>query len=145
MGWTKYISAVALVVSIGSFGLSYNLSRESEITSVRPVLVFQFDEENGWSVRNVGNGPALDVLVAMKKNDRGNWMHPMRIPPLSKSGEFGLNKWDVYSNARTLGVTYHDIQKKPYSTTCTNDLSEPHEGNVLPTWPDSKIGRHWQS
>src|SRR5262245_55869944 len=99
MDWTKYVSVVALVVSVGSFGLSYNLSRQSAITSVRPVLVFQFDVNNGWSVRNVGNGPALDVLVAMKTHETADWTQPMRVPPLSKDGEFGLQKWDVYINA----------------------------------------------
>ena len=103
MDWTKYVSAIALVVSVGSFGLSYNLSHESAITSVRPVLVYQFDERKGWSVRNVGNGPALDVIVAMKKDDKADWTQPMRIPPLAKDGEFNLNKWDIYNNARTLG------------------------------------------
>lgn len=143
MNWTKYISALALVVSVGSFALSYNLSRESAITSVRPVLVFQFDENEGWSVRNVGNGPALDVIVAMKKDDKADWTQPMRIPPLAKDGEFSLKKWDIYTPARTLGATYRNIQEKVYSTTCTSDLSKTHEGNVLRTWPDTEIVRHW--
>jgi len=144
MDWTKYVSAVALVVSIGSFGLSYNLSRQSAITSVRPVLVFQFDVNNGWSVRNVGNGPALDVLVAMKTDDRADWTQPMRIPPLSKDGEFGLQKWGIYTDARTLGATYRDVQQRTYSTTCTDDLSTIHERNALRTWSDSEIRRHWK-
>jgi hypothetical protein len=53
MDWKQYVSVAALVVSIGSCALSYNLSRSAAITSVRPVLTFQFDVNNGWSLRNV--------------------------------------------------------------------------------------------
>ena len=145
MDWTKYISAIALVISVGSFGLSYNLSRDSAITSIRPVLVFQFDNTNGWSVKNIGNGPALDVIIAMKKGDKDDWTQPLRIPPLAKNGEFNIDKWSFYKTARTLGATYSNIQDKVYSTTCTNDLSKTHEGNVLRTWQDADIERHWDS
>jgi hypothetical protein len=144
MDWKQYVSVAALVVSIGSCALSYNLSRSSAITSVRPVLTFQFDVNSGWSIRNVGNGPALDVLVAMKTDDGTDWTQPMRIPPLSKDGEFGLQKWGVYTNARTLGATYTDIQRRTYSTTCTDDLSAIHEGNALRVWSDAEIRRHWK-
>jgi len=144
MDWKQYVSVAALVVSIGSCTLSYNLSRQSAITSVRPVLVFQFDVNNGWSVRNVGSGPALDVLVAMRTDDSSDWTQPMRIPPLPKDGEFGLQKWSVYTTARTLGATYGDIQQRTYSTTCTDDLSTVHEGNALRTWSDPEIKRHWK-
>jgi hypothetical protein len=92
----------------------------------------------------VGNGPALDVLVAMKTDDGADWTQPMRIPPLSKDGEFALQKWPVYTNARTLGATYNDIQQRAYSTTCTDDLSAIHEGNALRTWSNSEIKRHWK-
>jgi hypothetical protein len=143
MDWKQYVSLAALLVSIGSCTLSYDLSRRVAITSVRPVLTFQFDVNKGWSVRNVGNGPALDVLVAMKSDDSSDWAHPMRIPPLSKDGEFGLQEWEVYINARTLGATYSDIQQRTYTTTCTDDLSRIHEGNAMRTWSDLEIKRHW--
>jgi len=144
MDWKQYVSTTALVVSIGSCALSYNLSQQSAITSVQPVLVFQYNTRSGWSVRNVGNGPALDVLVAMKTDDRADWTQPMRIPPLPKDSEFGLKKWDVYTSARTLGATYSDIRRRIYSTTCTDDLSAVDEGNSLRIWLDSEIKRHWK-
>jgi len=143
MDWKQYISAAALVVSIGSCTLSYNLSRQSAITSVRPVLVFQYELGSGWSLRNVGNGPALNILIAMKKDDRAEWAQPMRIPPLPKDGLFSLQKWPVYGGARVLGASYFDVQQRPYSTSCVNDLSTIQEGNVLKTWPDDAIRRHW--
>jgi len=143
MDWKQYVSAAALVVSIGSCTLSYNLSRQSAVTSVLPVLVFQYDRNSGWSLRNVGSGPALNVLVAMKKDDRADWTQPMRIPPLSKDGQFSLQKWPFYGSARMLGATYFDVQQRRYSTTCVNDVSSINEGNVLKVWPDAEIRRHW--
>ena len=110
MDWKQYTSVAALCVSLGSFTLSYNLSRQSAVTSVRPVLAFQFGAD-GWSIRNVGNGAALDLLIAMKTDDNSGWTQPLRIPPLSRDGEYGLQPWDVYTNARTLGATYTDVLK----------------------------------
>lgn len=143
MNWKEYVAAVALVVSIGSCAVSYHLARQTVATSVRPVLVFQYDPNDGWTLRNVGNGPALNVLIALKTDDLADWTEPMRIPPLSKDGQFSLQRWAVYWRSRTLGATYSDIQERVYSTTCTNDLSEIHEGGVLKSWPDSEIRRHW--
>jgi hypothetical protein len=145
MDWKQHVAAAALVVSIGSCTLSYNLSHQTAVTSVRPVLVFQYDLSSGWSLRNVGNGPALDVLVAMKKDDHADWTQPMRVPPLPKDGQFGLQKWPVYGSARVLGSSYLDVQQRQYSTTCINDLSAIHEGNALKTWPDDAIHRYWAS
>ena len=39
-----------------------------------------------WSVRNVGNGPALDVLIARRTDDQSDWTYPVRIAPVSKDG-----------------------------------------------------------
>lgn len=144
MDWKQYASVAALLVSIGSCSASLSMSRHTAITAIRPVLVFHFDLKNGWAIQNVGNGPALDLLVAMKTKDSVAWSHPLRVPPLAKDGEFGLLKWNVYVSARTLGVTYRDIQGRAYSTTCTNDRSSVHDGYSLRSWPDEEITRHWQ-
>ena len=143
MDWKKYIAVTALVVSIISFTLTYRLSRQSAVTSVRPVLVFEYSHKDNWGVRNVGNGPALNVIVA-KKTDTTDWYNPVRIPPLAKDGQFSLADW-LYDdpNVRTLGAYYCDIVQRKYSSTCTNDLSEIHKGNKLKDWPEKEIKKHW--
>ncbi len=78
MNWTKYIVGGAIVVSIISFTLTYRLSTQSAVTSIRAVLVFECNEKDGWNVRNVGNGPTLNVVVA-KKTDMTDWNIPVRI------------------------------------------------------------------
>lgn len=140
--WKLGISIVALLASIVTFSFSYNLSKQTAITSVRPVLVFEFSGDRGWSLRNVGNGPALNVVVAIKEVD-SDWKKPVRIPPISKNGAFKLTMVENW-NVKTLGAYYSDINQKLYSSTCTEDLSETHEGNKLKkAWSDSEIGRHW--
>jgi hypothetical protein len=141
MDWKQYVAIAALVVSIISFVLTYSLSKRTAVTGVRPVLVFEYTENAGWIIRNVGNGPALNIVVAMK-GDNTDWVTPVRIPPLSKDGMFKL-AWVGHSNVRTLGAYYSDIAQRRYSSTCTDDLSGTHEGNQLREWPDSEISRHW--
>ena len=138
----QYLSVAALIFSLVSFSLSFGLSRSSAVTSVRPVLVFEYEDTEGWSVRNVGNGPALNVLVAMKSDD-SDWLQPVRIPTVKRDGSFRLH-WIGSLNIRTLGVSYMDIAARPYSSTSTNDLSEVHEGNHLREWPESQISAHWK-
>ena len=142
MDWKLFVAILAIIVSIISFTLSYQLSKQSSITSMKPVLVFEYTAEEGWIIRNVGNGPALNVVLAMKEN-KSDWFNPIRIPPLSKDGEFILS-WIRHTNIRTLGAAYEDFMQKSYSTTCTDDLSKITEGNVLREWPENEIKRHWQ-
>jgi hypothetical protein len=140
--WKQYVSVAALVVSVISFGLTHRLSAQTATMSVRPVLVFEYSEGMGWSIRNVGNGPALNVVVA-ERTQTPPWLKPVRIPPLPKDGTLQLG-WIGHRNVRTLGATYVDISNRSYSSTCTDDLSLTEEGNVLGSWRDHEISRHWQ-
>jgi hypothetical protein len=139
--WKQYVSVAALVFSLVSFGFTYSLSSRSAVTSVRPVLVFEYDQADGWSVRNVGNGPALNVLIASKS--ASDWQQPVRIPPVQKDGRIALH-WLGHLNVRTLGASYADIANRQYSSTCTDDLSRTFDSNELPSWPESQIQAHWK-
>ena len=61
------LSVTALLVSVVTFGLSFWFSWRSAVTAQRPVLVFVYQQGTGWILRNIGGGPALNVLVAQKK------------------------------------------------------------------------------
>jgi len=85
---------VAPSVSFLSFSVSlvaYFLSRNTNVSSKRPVLVFVYEHERGWILQNIGNGPALNIVVSRKavKADR-QWFNSVRIPPLSSKAEFPL-------------------------------------------------------
>ena len=96
LDWQKFSSTAALAVSVTSFALSYSLSvknassAKNAITSVQPIWVFHDNRERGRSVRNVGNGPALDVLIARRTDDQSDWTHPVRMAPVSKDGRVRL-------------------------------------------------------
>lgn len=81
------LSFVALIVSVFAF----NLSRRATVLGRKPVLVFEYDGNRGWILRNVGSGPALNIIVAQKQPS-GAWFNPVRVPPLAKDAEF-IPKW----------------------------------------------------
>jgi len=136
-----WISLVALLIAGLSLAISFWNNRKSAITGRKPVLTFVYDDETGWSLRNIGNGPALNVIVAQKEVG-GQWFNPVRVPPLSKDGAF-VCRWLGHVNTTGLGVTYTDFEGRAYSSVTGNDLSRTFEGRKLPDWEESEIGSHW--
>ena len=138
---TAVLSSTALLVSVVTFALNYRQSRRSAVLTRKPVLAFEYDGASGWILRNVGAGPALNVVVAQKWVS-GEWFNPVRVPPLSKDGNFVL-QWLDHVNSTGLGATYTDTEQMPYTSTCGNDLSQTFDGTLFGPWPEPKIGRHW--
>jgi hypothetical protein len=139
--WQLWVSLWAFIISILALLISWYTSQRSAVSGRRPVLVFVYDTEKGWRVRNIGNGPALDIVIA-KKRIGGAWFDPVRIPPLPADGEFALT-WCRFVNDVGLGATYFDIAAMPYSSKCGNDLSVTEPGRMLPAWKEENIRRHW--
>lgn len=135
------LSATALIVSLFTFVLNYRFARRSAILGRKPVLVFEYDGNIGWTLKNVGAGPALNTIVAQKRVG-GEWFNPVRVPPLAKDGHMVLT-WLGHVNTTGLGATYSDFNGKPYTSTCGNDLSQVFDGTRFGPWPEAKIGRHW--
>lgn len=124
-----------------TFALNYRHTRRVAILGRKPVLVFLYDNDRGWALKNIGSGPALNIVVAQKRVG-GEWFNPVRIPPLPKDGEF-IPVWLHHVNTTGLGATYTDFENKPYTSTCGNDLSQVFEGIRFGPWNDAEIGRHW--
>jgi hypothetical protein len=138
------LSLFALAVSIISVCFSIIKGRYDLINGVKPVLVFVYDQATGWEVRNIGAGPALNVVIAEKGGGAGShWVNPVRIPPLKKDGSFGLD-WAPHTNVDWLAATYDDIGRRSYTTTCGDDLNVISEGNHLPVWRESAITAKWK-
>lgn len=135
-------SAVAILVSVTSLAINFWNARRSAIVAGKPVLVFDFEGESGWVMRNVGNGPALDVCVA-RKRPRDEWFDPVRVPPLSKEGAFPLF-WCSHTNVHKLGVSYSDFGGRRYTSICGDDLTEVSDGNRLASWRREEIVAHWK-
>jgi hypothetical protein len=136
------LSAIAILVSIATFGLSFWFNWRSSISAKRPVLVFVYDEGVGWLLRNIGGGPALNVIVAQKQAG-GEWFNPVRVPPFAKNAEVVL-AWLQHENTTGLGATYTDYEDRAYTSTCGDDLSRTSPGALFGPWPEATIGRHWR-
>ena len=72
------LAIAALVVSLLSIAISAFASRRTDLRARMPVPVFVYHTQTGWILRNVGNGPALYVIVAQKAG--GDWLGPKRVP-----------------------------------------------------------------
>jgi hypothetical protein len=136
------ISIVALLVAVVSFALPFWHTWRSHKAEIRPILVFLYDTERGWHIRNVGGGPALNVLVARRQPPE-EWRSPVRVPPVSNSDSFQL-KWMKHTNIDQLGASYEDFEGRAYSSICRKDLAAVEERNVLPTFTPEVIRAHWQ-
>jgi hypothetical protein len=90
----------------------------SHVRSIRPVLFFLY-ERDGWYLRNIGSGPALDVIVASADNDK-RWQIPTLYHPISKDGNVKLKGLGV---AEYLAVKYTGINRHWYSTQCGYNIN----------------------
>jgi hypothetical protein len=95
--------------------------------NLRPILVFVRDPQiNIWFVKNVGTGPALDVLIAEKDREELPWSRFLRLPPIPKDGQITLK-----SAPSLFAATYTDAENKAYSTICSGYRNRPQKGYVF--------------
>jgi len=119
-------SAIPILLSMAALIISFRSYRVTAIRNVKPVLVIAYANESGWQLRNVGNGPALNVLVA-QRHETGDWFEPVRVPPLASGDELHLT-WLQHTNIRWIGVTYNDVDGRVYSSECSDDLTKIRPG-----------------
>src|SRR5580698_10215272 len=103
-----WVGLVSALFTGGIFG------RIAYLRSIRPLLVFIYDETNGWRLNNIGSGPALELIVASADNDK-KWSLPTLYYPMGKDGEVRLKGIQI---AEYLAVKYTDIGGRWYSTEC---------------------------
>jgi hypothetical protein len=147
------LSLSAIVLSAVTFGLSYRAGQIVDRRSRIPVLVFVYDRHRGWLLRNVGNGPALNIMVAARQTHEqpeNEWQAPTRVPPIARDDEFEL-KWLARSNIAVLAATYQDFlaadtsdEPRSYTVTCAYDLNHIVPQRILPNWNIKQSKPHWQ-
>lgn len=133
------LTAVAVIVSLGSVAVTLFIYKRTATAARKPTLIFEYSKD-GWLLNNVGNGPALNVIVA-RKNPGADWFDPVRVPGFAKDGTMRLH-WCAHDNEHGLGASYEDSAGKSYTVTCGDDLSRISEGNRLPAW--TRVDRHWK-
>jgi len=140
------ISILGIVIAFLGAAYAMFKGRYDQITGVKPALVFVYDRKSGWQLQNIGSGPALSIVVAKKegglRSKSGQWIQPVRVPPLKKDGSFSLH-WMSHDNDHGFGATYEDMWGRRYTSTCGRDLNTIRRGHRLPAWPESKITAEW--
>jgi hypothetical protein len=142
MSSALFISVVSVGIAFASLVLNVVLSQRASVRARKPVLVFVDDPEQGcWVLRNVGNGPALNVLVAERQ--RGHWFNPVRVTPLGKDSSFPLT-WLGRVNTSGLGASYSDFEGGRYTSTLGAEIAKAYESDRLPQWEEKEIKRYWE-
>ncbi|GJQ57918.1 MAG: hypothetical protein D8M57_04110 [Candidatus Scalindua sp. AMX11] len=131
-------SGISVAVSMTAITVSYLSARKAGITGIRPVLVFCFNSGSGWSLKNIGNGPALNIVLALLDADN-RWVSPEGIPSLAVNGEFVIGGFNTQIEFIGWGCFYTDISASPYSSTQkgseTQIVASPH----VPAWNSAEI------
>lgn len=133
-------SIAAVIISVVSLTWTIISSQRTEVRSRRPVIVFEYANE-GWCVENVGNGPAIEILLAFR-GDETPWKYPIRIPPLAQGARYQIKELGSL-NVRHLGASYRDSAGDYYSTLSVNDRNIVKHGRALPDFKEDEIIRHW--
>ncbi len=136
------ISSVALLLSIIATGASIYFPNLSLKIGLMPTLVFIYSPSDGWALRNVGNGPALNIVVAYQMHTDRDWQNPTRLYPIPQGDKLTLT-W-VGHNPDKLGVVYSDANNRFYTSICDDDLTNVVEGIALPKWKESEIVKSWE-
>jgi hypothetical protein len=152
---SNIIAVAALILSAITFVIAQVAALASRRRARMPVLVFVYDDsgvDSGrWLLRNVGNGPALNIDMAIKlSHEGGSWEQPTRIPPIGRGGEFVLTWLDDLS-VPVLSASYEDFLHKgsyrkssEYTVQSHHDLNEVVPKRDLPRWSVEQTTPAWQ-
>jgi len=127
-GLASLFAGLSLCASLAAVYISVKALTDSK----RPVLVFERTQD-GWIIKNVGNGPALNLVFAA--GDGARWLDPYKVPSISKDGSYQLK--NLKAGAR-LGVAYFDFDQNLYSSECTAYIMKLRSGENPTGWPAYK-------
>jgi hypothetical protein len=126
------VAGIALIISIIVFIDNRIRQLEAARLARRPTLVFAWDHERkNWRLSNIGNGPALDVVVVQRIE--GRWTHPLRMPELGVDDtEVVPRRWiEQWHTDPGLAVRYRSVMGEPYLTRAANDWSQTSQSWVI--------------
>ena len=110
---------VALFVMFSFLLYKYNRSINN------PILTFKTEDVNGeetWQIINIGNGPALNLLVSYKTDKTKDWISPsVKSYSLGKNDKVNLD-WLTYPDV--IGVHYKDIFDNEFIAIVGDDITE---------------------
>jgi hypothetical protein len=140
------VSVVAVLVSLISFEVNRRAANAAERHGRMPVLSPRV-EKDALIIRNLGNGPALNIVLAdatgeLETTDlrtirlslqahKGNWQNFRHLRPIPPDAEHRF-KW-VYKGA--LGLTYSDVLGNNYTLLGSRYGTKIVEGMAMPYKP----------
>ena len=148
MSTATVIAVVSVILAFTSFVVNFWLNHRAAVRARKPVLVFVDDhgDQDCWVLKNVGNGPALNVVMAerepKKDNHPGTWLNPVRVPALATESDFRLYWLDDVKD-RGLGALYSDFEGRRYTSLAGDEQVWTYEGNRLPKWAEKEIENYW--
>ena len=148
------VSAIAAAISLVASAVAIAQTRHGERLSRMPILVFLYDGKiERWFIRNVGYGPALNVVVAQQSEGGDEaWYNPVLVPAVSVGEQFAL-EWLGDTGNYSLGARYSDLMDKAqeschFSYSRHDRCSVYAPGDlppwVMPAYPVVQVRRHWE-
>lgn len=123
------VSVAAIVIALISLFFAVRSSRAALSTSVAPVIVFSHDPEIGWIAENVGNGPALNVVLY--DGDTKELGRAVQAYAIAKGARVEL-PWAKAPGQ--LAASWQDVHGDQYCSHCQNDLTSVSKGRRLIRW-----------
>ena len=130
MSWELGVAVVAVIVSMVSFEVNLRTAKAAERHGRMPVLIpqpFRESEVSKIRIRNIGNGPALNIVMATgtgelatqdvrdirlsRRKHSSMWSGYAHLQPIAAgSDRCYLWNWD-----KAVGLSYTDALGKPYT------------------------------
>lgn len=138
------LSIVSVVVAMGSLTTAVASSWLAYCalqSSIQPVLVFTRRGSPGWWLENVGNGPALNLVIGCG-DKAATWSRIMRAYPMAAGAKVAV-EWA--HPGEHLAATYEDARGKAYTSYCYCGKwsTQILRRNRFPHWRD--IAEEWHS
>ena len=93
-----------------------------------PVLVFARLSATRWQLVNVGQGPALSIVVGDKEQS-GKWANKVRYFPIAAGAAVEV---DSLQSGDQLVAVYTDIRGNSYSSICSASENRFSQANEFP-------------
>ncbi len=124
------ILILSTVISLIAVALSYYTFQRTLRSSSRPILIFSLRSETLWQLQNVGNGPAINILVGEMNNER-QWVNVTNCYPLATGASVPL-LW--LRHGVQLATVYTDIYGRSLTTHCASNWNKVTNKNEFPHW-----------
>lgn len=126
--WGSYgtfINSFVTLANVSLFLMFSLLVYRYNRTVNSPTLTFKTKikkKREVWIIKNIGNGPALNLVVSYKNDATEDWIEPaVKCYSLGKDDSVTL---DWIDNPDVIGVFYTDIFKNEFIALVGNDITE---------------------